>query len=169
VDVRAELEQLVAEFAPLADARGAHVAADLAAVPSVALQPDALRHIVLNLLDNAVKYGPRGQTVRITLTSEGAAVRIAIDDEGPGVPSADRERIWRPYQRGSTVGGIAGSGVGLSVVHDVVAQHGGRAWVEDAPAGRGARVVVTLPARDTKPVSPVATQVTETVPAPAHR
>ena len=160
VDVRAELERLVAEFRPLADARGAHIVAELEDVPTVELQPDALRHIVLNLLDNAVKYGPRGQTVRVGLAGphvRGSAgpdeVRITITDEGPGIPPADRERVWRPYQRGGDVGGVAGSGVGLSVVHDVVAQHGGRAWVEDAPTGRGARIVVTLPASPAVPVS----------------
>jgi signal transduction histidine kinase len=79
-------------------------------------------------------------------------VCIEITDEGPGIPPADRERIWRPYQRGSDVGGVAGSGVGLSVVHDVVVQHGGRAWVEDAPEGRGARFVVTLPASSVAPI-----------------
>jgi len=112
-----------------------------------------------NLLDNAVKYGPRGQTVRVRLggveVQGGGGARdvcIQITDEGPGIPPVDRERIWRAYQRGSDVGGVAGSGVGLSVVHDVVTQHGGRAWVEDAP-GRGARFVVTFPASDTPPVS----------------
>jgi len=178
VDVRGELEQLVAEFAPLADARGARIAAELEVVPTVALQPDALRHIVLNLLDNAVKYGPRGQAVSLRLAHDGANVRIEIADEGPGIPPAERERIWRPYQRGSTVGGIAGSGVGLSVVHDVVAQHGGRAWVEDGAEGRGARVVVTFPAPRAALVSDAAPDDVEAAgaaksarraSAPAHR
>jgi len=153
VDARAELERLVAEFQPLADARGARIDAQLHDVPAVELQPDALRHVVLNLLDNAVKYGPRGQTVRVELGGPGVRgsggpeeVRIEITDEGPGIPPADREKIWQPYQRGSTASGTAGSGVGLSVVRDVVAQHGGRAWVADSPSGRGARVVVTFPA-----------------------
>jgi len=152
VDVRAEVEGLVAEFQPLADARGVRLEPELDDVPAVDLQPDALRHVVLNLLDNAVKYGPRGQRVTVGLAGaqvRGCAgageVRIEITDEGPGIPPADRERIWRPYQRGSTAGGTAGSGVGLSVVHDVVTQHGGRAWVEDAPTGRGTRMVVALP------------------------
>ena len=158
VDVRAELERLVVEFGPLADARGARIVHELDDVPAVALQPDALRHIVLNLLDNAVKYGPRGQTVLVVLGGAGVLgcggaddVCIQITDEGPGVPPSDRKRIWHAYQRGSDVGGVAGSGVGLSVVHDVVAQHGGRAWVEDAPEGRGARFVVTLPASSVAP------------------
>src|SRR5215207_2774913 len=160
VDVHGEVERLVAEFQPLADARGAHLVAELEPVPPVALQPDALRHVVLNLLDNAVKYGPRGQTVRLTLTGArvrecaGAGeIRIEIVDEGPGISPADRERIWRPYQRGRAAGGIAGSGVGLSVVRDVIAQHGGRAWVEEGPGGQGTRVVVTLPASNAALVS----------------
>ena len=152
VDLRAEVEGLVAEFQPLADARGVRLESELHDVPPVDLQPDALRHVVLNLLDNAVKYGPRGQRVGVTLAGARARgfggageVRIEITDEGPGIPKADQERIWRPYQRGSTTGGTAGSGVGLSVVHDVVTQHGGRAWVEDSPPGHGARIVVTFP------------------------
>ncbi|MFL5619172.1 MAG: sensor histidine kinase [Gemmatimonadaceae bacterium] len=186
VDVRAEVERLVDEFRPLADARGAHIAAELGDVPRVALQPDALRHIVLNLLDNAVKYGPRGQTVRVKLVgprvrgSAGPAeVRIEITDEGPGIPPADRERIWRPYQRGSTVGSTAGSGVGLSVVRDVVVQHGGRAWAEDPPEGHGARFVVTLPACEAIMESPPHSHVSDAADvegaarsgssAPAHR
>ena len=179
VDVRAEVERLVDEFRPLADARGAHVESELGPAPVLAMQPDALRHIVFNLLDNAVKYGPRGGPVRILLASEqvrgyaGANdVRIEITDEGPGVAVADRERIWRAYQRGGDPGTVAGSGIGLSVVRDVVAQHGGRAWVEDAPSG-GARFVVVLPA--SLAVSPSAHEASHASdeaevgsPAPAH-
>jgi signal transduction histidine kinase len=134
------------------------------------MQPDALRHIVLNLLDNAVKYGPRGQAVRLGSSEvRGVAgsreVRIEITDEGPGVPAADRERIWSPYQRGSDVSGIAGSGVGLSVVRDVVAQHGGRAWVEEGAEGRGTRVVVAFPASNAAPILAVSSLPVEPVAA----
>src|SRR4029079_9127726 len=104
-DVSAELQRIVAEFQPLAEARGAQLVAEIDEVPRVALQPDALRHIALNLLDNAVKYGPRGQTVvcaaKVVRGAGGAdSVRIEIVDEGPGIPEAERERVWRPYQRG---------------------------------------------------------------------
>jgi two-component system, OmpR family, sensor histidine kinase RstB len=78
---------------------------------------------------------------------DASCVRLEISDEGPGIPVVERERVWRPYQRGGAGRQTAGSGIGLSVVHDVVMQHGGRAWVEDAPSGRGARIVVTLPTR----------------------
>ena len=129
-DVSAELRRIVAEFQPLADARGATLVAEIDAVPRVALQPDALRHIVLNLLDNAVKYGPRGQTVRVRLSGGDAGmrgrgdancVRLEIIDEGPGIPvgraRAGLAAVPARRERGQQA---AGSGIGLAVVHDVV-------------------------------------------------
>jgi signal transduction histidine kinase len=147
-DVAAELRAIVGEFEPLAAARGARLELATAPVPSVALQPDALRHVVLNLLDNAVKYGPSGGTVSLRIASDGDNVRLEVLDEGPGIAAADRERVWLPYQRGATTHHAAGSGIGLAVVRDVVTQHGGRAWAEEGPGGRGTRVVVLLPALD---------------------
>jgi len=114
--------------------------------PPLLLAPAALRHIVLNLLDNAVKYGPTGQTVRVRVHSIAGEVQIEVADQGPGVPSGDRQTVWQAYHRGSTAGHNAGSGLGLSIVHDVVALHGGRAWISDPPEGSGAVFVVALPA-----------------------
>jgi len=110
------------------------------------VDPAALRQILLNLLDNAVKYGPLGQTVTITLRRVGDRVRIMVDDEGPGIPSDERDRVWEPYRRleSAVTAAVAGSGIGLSVVAQLVAMHGGRAWVDSAP-GKGARFVVELP------------------------
>jgi len=78
--------------------------------------------------------------------------RVSVDDEGPGIPAAERERIWDRFwrlerDRGSAV---AGTGIGLSVVRELVALHGGRTWVEDAPASErgdraGSRFVIELP------------------------
>ena len=147
VDVAEELGRIVAEFQPLADARGARLSTHIDDVPRVALQADALRHIVLNLLDNAVKYGPREQTVRLRLGVAGRDVRLEVQDEGPGIAATERESVWRPYQRGQSAGHTAGSGIGLSIVRDVARQHGGDAWVDEPRVGeRGARIVVTLPA-----------------------
>jgi two-component system, OmpR family, sensor kinase len=93
-----------------------------------------------------VKYGPAGQTVTITLRRNGSHARIIVDDEGPGIASEHRGRIWEPYQRldSAVAAAVAGSGIGLSVVAQLVALHGGRAWAEAAP-GKGARFVVELP------------------------
>jgi signal transduction histidine kinase len=145
VDAASEVQRIVEEFRPLAAARGARVTVDARPVPPLVLRPAALRHIVLNLLDNAVKYGPAGQTVHVDVGVAEADVRIAIEDEGPGIPPADRVKVWKPYQRGRTAGHTAGSGIGLAVVRDVAIAHGGRAWIEERASGRGASFVITLP------------------------
>jgi signal transduction histidine kinase len=103
----------------------------------------ALRQILLNLLENAVKYGPRGQTVTIGTDRQTARVKVWVDDQGPGIPAAERASIWLPFKRGSsgTASKTGGSGIGLSVVQDLAEQNDGKAWVEDAPGG-GARFIV---------------------------
>ena len=140
------LDGVVASFAPLAAAR--RVRFETHAAPGLAarMDPDAFRQVLLNLLDNAVKYGPQGQTVRVTAAPAGdARVAIAVEDEGPGIDPAERGAVWEPFRRGRGVvgGAAAGSGVGLSVVREIVAWHGGDARVEDG--ARGARIVVELP------------------------
>ena len=92
-----------------------------------------------------MKYGPDGQTISVAVDQAGATVRVAVSDQGRGVPGSERDAIWRPFIRGATGKETTGSGIGLSIVHDVAEQHGGRAWVDAAPGG-GARFTVTLPA-----------------------
>jgi len=144
VDAAQEARDVVDEFGPLARSRRVQVVAETSPVPPVRLAPDALRHVLLNLLDNAVKYGPAGQKVRVEVGQVGDELRVAVSDEGPGVPPDERERVWAPFRRGRDHGPIAGSGLGLSIVRDVAQRHGGRAWVEDGEHG-GARFVVALP------------------------
>ncbi|MEO8450010.1 MAG: HAMP domain-containing sensor histidine kinase [Gemmatimonadota bacterium] len=107
---------------------------------------DALIGILRNLLENALKYGPPDQTVRIRIDRPNGTARLAVEDQGPGVPIGARERIWRPYHRleRDQNAPAGGSGLGLAVVAELTALCGGRAWVEDAPGG-GARFVVELP------------------------
>ena len=103
---------------------------------------DAVRRILVNLLDNAVRYGPEGQTLRIAAINRSSSLELVIEDEGPGVPPADRERVWEPFERGSTTVD-SGTGIGLAVVRQLVRLHGGDARVTEGR--RGARFVVTLP------------------------
>jgi signal transduction histidine kinase len=71
---------------------------------------------------------------------------VVIEDEGSGVPASEREAIWQPFQRGSAAReGAGGSGIGLTVVKEILDEHAGSVWVEDA-AGGGAAFVVELPA-----------------------
>jgi signal transduction histidine kinase len=145
VNVATETGQIVEEFRPLAASRRVTLQTEVHSTPGVMLRPDALRRILLNMLDNAVKYGPEGQTVTVTVSVVGDQIRVAVADQGPGVSHLERDVVWQPFKRGSAAAIAAGSGIGLSVVHDIAKQHGGRAWVEDAPGG-GARFIVALPA-----------------------
>ena len=148
IDLAAEVREAVDAFAPLARARRASLRADVEPGLRAHADPRALRQVLFNLFDNAVKYGPPGSTVTVGgAPGEDGSVRVWVDDEGPGVPPAERDRIWSPYyrmQRDSETA-VGGSGIGLAVVRELVAFQGGQAWVEDAPSG-GARVVVELPA-----------------------
>lgn len=104
----------------------------------------ALRRVVANLIENAVHYG-RGEVV-VGLKPLDGGCRLVIDDDGPGIPEAERRAVFEPFYRleASRNRGTGGSGLGLAIVHDLVLSHGGTIAIESAPSG-GARVVVTLP------------------------
>ena len=89
--------------------------------------PSALRQILLNLLDNAVKYGPREQTVSVGAPERlNGRTRILVDDQGPGIPLEDRERVWKGFYRlhRESRSAVAGSGIGLAVVRSLAQRHG---------------------------------------------
>lgn len=148
-DIGTEVSAVVAAFELLAPPGRVRLELSARSGVQALIHTDSFRQVLLNLLDNAVKYGPCGQTVRVTADARADRVRIAVEDEGPGVPAEEREAVFEPFRRGRTVldGAVAGSGIGLSVVRDIVRAHEGRAWVEEAPAG-GARFVVELPRLD---------------------
>jgi signal transduction histidine kinase len=115
------------------------------------VDPSALRQVMLNLLDNAVKYGPRGQTVRVTACQSGQYIQLSVSDEGPGVPREERERVFHPYVRIDRPDQprVAGTGIGLAVVRELVMAHDGAVHIVDSECG--ATVVVTIPADQDAP------------------
>ena len=134
-DVAVVTRETVEAFRLLANEKSVRLALELPAhLPPVRAGPDAVRQILLNLLDNAVRYGPPGQRVVVRAAVENGAVRLTVEDEGPGIPTRDRERVWRPFHRLEPDGGPerSGSGIGLAVVREAVEAAGGRAWIEDA-------------------------------------
>jgi signal transduction histidine kinase len=117
------------------------------------IDANAVRQIVINFIENALKFGPEGQTVTVVIDvertaatgEEGGVLRLSVDDEGPGVPPDARDRIWQPFVRLAEGGSApSGTGLGLSVVRQLVAELGGRWSVSDAPGG-GARFRVEVP------------------------
>lgn len=147
VDLATLTREILVTFAPLAWAAPVTLRECIDDHFFVVIDPAAYRQILLNLLDNAVKFGPAGQTITVRLartTEEPSRVQLTVEDEGPGVSPVDRERIWTPFVRLPVTGrGAPGTGIGLAIVRDLVARHGGRAWVEGA---EGAHFIVELPA-----------------------
>lgn len=146
VAVAPQVREVLEGFEPLAAGRQMTLAADLQEGVEAVADAGALRQILLNLLDNAVKYGPAGQTVTVRVREDGDWVRLVVDDHGPGIPESSRRRVWESFYRLERDAGsaVAGSGIGLSVVMELVLLQNGRAWVEDAPDG-GARFIIQLP------------------------
>ena len=146
IDPASALDELSEAFAPQAAAENATI--EIRAAPDLAVVAGrgGMHRILANLLDNALKYGPSGQTVRVRAESSGDAVRISVEDQGPGIPPRDRKRIWDPYRRldRDVAGEVQGSGIGLAVVKELCSAYGGRVWVEDGEEG-GARFVLELP------------------------
>ena len=137
--------ELIEAFTPLARSGRAELTLVVHDDVEVPVDGGALRQILLNLLDNAVKYGAPEQTITVSIDRRDTFGVITVDDQGPGVPPEARERIWRPYSRleAAATSAVAGTGIGLAVVHDLVALHSGTVRVEDAPGG-GARFIVEL-------------------------
>ncbi|MFO0093033.1 MAG: sensor histidine kinase [Gemmatimonadaceae bacterium] len=116
---------------------------------------DDVHQVLLNLLDNAIKYGPAGQSVQIAaqaMVSGTDRVRLAIRDQGPGIPAREQQLIWLPYRRGHTAASSAvhGTGIGRAVVRDLVERANGRVYVDqgegaDAARTTGATFAVELP------------------------
>jgi signal transduction histidine kinase len=135
------------DLEPLTRSRDMHVETSGDDTVEVLGDRDALRQILLNALDNAVKYGPNGQHIRVSIDRGDGVARLTIDDEGTGIPAADRARVLQPYVRLASAldaDAKAGSGIGLAVVQSIVRQLGGAVALEDAP-GRGLRLAITLP------------------------
>jgi signal transduction histidine kinase len=121
---------------------------DVNAAETQTVMADArlVRQALVNLVDNSLKYGSAGQRIVLSAEPHGAAMRIFVDDEGPGIPAPQRDRIFEPYARleHDQASERTGSGLGLAVVRQIAEACGGRVWVE-ARTPRGLRAVMELP------------------------
>ena len=115
-------------------------------VPSVAADPDKIRQVLTNLIDNAIKYSPEGGRVAVEVAHLDHKVRFRIADEGLGVPPPEHQRIFEKFYRldPNLTRGVGGTGLGLYICRELVRRMDGRIWVE-SDGRRGSTFVVELP------------------------
>ena len=115
-------------------------------LPQVAADPDKLRQILTNLIDNAIKYSPDGGRVEVELGRSGGRVRFRVTDEGLGIPPAEQDRIFEKFFRldPNLTRGVGGTGLGLYISRELVTRMNGRIWV-DSDGRTGSSFVLELP------------------------
>lgn len=123
-------------------------------LPGVRVDERAVSEVVYTLIDNAAKYSAHGSRIRISAQRAGDdLIQMAVEDEGRGVPPDLRERVFDKFFRATRDGDVStreptGTGMGLAIAKGIVEAHGGKIWIEPAVAGKGTRVVFTLPIGD---------------------
>jgi len=149
--------EIVAELVPLADAGRIDLGVAAAQPVRIEGDPDALRTLLRNLIDNAVRYTPAGGRVDVTVEAVPAAdaaggARLSVSDDGPGIAPAERARVFdRFYRRAGTE--PPGSGLGLAIVKAIADAHGATVQLADGPSGRGLTVSVWFPAARLAPLT----------------
>jgi signal transduction histidine kinase len=150
VAVRPLVEQAIEDNRGFADQFGVVVRLDVVSVDSVVRADfDRLTQVITNLLSNAVKFSPRGGEVLVTIENIGTQMRIAVRDHGPGIPAAFRSRIFKRFAQAETADARqrGGSGLGLSIVKQIVNKLDGEVGFETAP-GKGTIFHIDLPCCD---------------------
>ena len=142
------VRRAVQEARELVSAAGSHLAMHVEGpLPPVTISADQLSHVFSNLISNAAKHSPPGEEIVVAARAEeaGRAVRFSVSDQGPGIPAAERERIFEKFYRlpGEP---REGAGLGLAICREIVRAHDGRIGVTANPGGRGSEFFFVLPA-----------------------
>ena len=141
------LQTLLADLAPLAESRNIQLSLDAPGDPqasTVAGDAAALAILARNLIDNALRYTPPGGEVLVSVVQRSECMLLRVEDSGPGIPTAERDRVFDRFVRGAQNGGNSGSGLGLAIVRAIAERHGAHVTLADAALG-GLRVEVALP------------------------
>jgi two-component system, OmpR family, sensor histidine kinase KdpD len=138
------VDELIARPLDVTDDPAGRIAVELPVAPvAVRADPRQVERVLVNLLENALKYSPADEPVRVQVDGRPRHVLVRVVDHGPGVAAHDRERIFEPFQRGRAAG--EGAGLGLAIARGFAEANGARVWAESRP-GQGATFVLELQA-----------------------
>ena len=134
---RVQIYELVEDAQILADPKGVTTEFEISPDVQVLADESFLRRLLLNLLDNAIKYNVDGESLSISLTKSGALAVFRIANTGPGISREHENRVFERFYRGdpSRSSDIGGSGLGLSICREIVMAHGGQMWLEQPRSG----------------------------------
>jgi len=142
VDLAALAREVIADLASLAGAKGIDLGLSSTSASTIKGDADALRTLISNLVDNAIRYTPAGGRVDVALADDADSVVLTVRDSGPGIAVEDRERVFDRFYRGSGAGGIRGSGLGLAIVKRIAERHRASVELGTGIDGRGLGVTV---------------------------
>ncbi|HSK43606.1 MAG TPA: ATP-binding protein, partial [Candidatus Binatia bacterium] len=138
------VEDALLRAGPLLDGHRVDVAIS-AGLPSPKVDPRLISQVIFTLLENAAKYSGPESRISIAVRQKENNICFAIDDEGPGIPSELRGRVFDKFFR---AGFHPGLGMGLAIARGIVQAHGGKIWIEDGPARKGTSVQFMIPLQD---------------------
>jgi signal transduction histidine kinase len=123
-------------------------------LPAIEADPHKLEQVLENLISNAIKFSPPGTAIVVTLRGEGAGLKLAVADQGPGIPVGEQKKLFLPFSRTSVrpTGREKSSGLGLAIARNIVEAHRGRIGLE-SEVGKGSTFFVTLPVK-AEPAAP---------------
>ena len=123
-------------------------------LPLLPLDDVLIQQVLMNLLENAMKFSPTGSALELSAFGRPGDVTVTVADRGPGFPPGEEQRIFDKFYRVDRQGGRSGAGLGLAICRGIVELHGGQIWAENRPAG-GAAIHFTLPIIGEPPEMPV--------------
>ena len=142
VSLQQTIRLVIEDLYPLAEEREIDLGVVGGDDAAIRIHPIELQMLIKNLVDNAIRYSPRGGRVDVLVAPDAHVVDLIVDDTGPGIPGAERERVFDPFYRILGNGRGSGSGLGLAIVRAVADKSGATVTLMPAPAGQGLRVVV---------------------------
>ncbi len=143
IDPVALVQSVIGDLLPVAHARGIDLGMARADACRITGDADAMRVLLRNLLDNAIKYAPEQGRVDVSVLADASEVQLIVDDDGPGIPEADRARVFDRFYRAPDAASI-GNGLGLAIVKAIADRHGAPVTLETAPTLGGLRVRIRL-------------------------
>ncbi|MCW1929798.1 MAG: GAF domain-containing sensor histidine kinase [Candidatus Kerfeldbacteria bacterium] len=140
------IEAVYKELKPTADLKKVQLTYEPSVLPEVDVDPDKIKDVILNLIDNAIKYSPEG-AVKVWASATPKTVHVFVKDTGVGIPKDEAPNLFNKFTRGSGIARVEpnGSGLGLFIAKKIVEEHGGRIWAESEGEGKGSTFQFEIP------------------------